>query len=134
MTKTDLNRFQRVLENERTELGGSLRRLDAIAVQRSADPLDRLLEAQDRELATLSLDARSAKLKDVCAALERIRDGSFGECEECGGLISPARLSAIPSASLCIQCQATADGTGRALVVTISGRPADRRKALPLAA
>ena len=38
------------------------------------------------------------------AAIEKIEDGVFGECEDCGGQISKARLNAIPYAALCIKC------------------------------
>jgi DnaK suppressor protein len=38
------------------------------------------------------------------AALERIAEGAFGNCEECGGPITKTRLSAIPYTPLCIKC------------------------------
>jgi RNA polymerase-binding transcription factor DksA len=38
-------------------------------------------------------------------ALERLRQGTFGECAECGGEIEPKRLEAIPWARYCVKCQ-----------------------------
>src|SRR5262245_15893683 len=38
------------------------------------------------------------------AALERIEEGVFGHCDECGGVITKTRLTAIPYAPLCIKC------------------------------
>jgi DnaK suppressor protein len=36
--------------------------------------------------------------------LERIEDGSYGSCEECGVKIPKARLNAIPYATTCVKC------------------------------
>jgi RNA polymerase-binding transcription factor DksA len=44
-------------------------------------------------------------LTDVDAALARMRDGSYGVCVDCGDAIAPARLSAYPTATRCIECQ-----------------------------
>lgn len=44
-------------------------------------------------------------LNDVDAALERIRDGSFGICTDCGGEINIERLRAYPTAKRCVDCQ-----------------------------
>jgi RNA polymerase-binding transcription factor DksA len=56
---------------------------------------------------TLSLmENEGGALAQIEAALERIEDHTFGECEECGAKISKARLNAIPYAALCIKCAA----------------------------
>src|SRR5438309_11590842 len=44
-------------------------------------------------------------LRDVVAALEKIDNGSFGECERCGEAIADKRLEALPFARYCIDCQ-----------------------------
>jgi DnaK suppressor protein len=46
-----------------------------------------------------------AELVAIDAALGRIEEGVFGECEECGEEIGDARLKALPWAPLCIACQ-----------------------------
>jgi len=46
-----------------------------------------------------------ADLTQVDAALARIRDGSYGECLDCGEPIAPARLKAYPTAQRCVACQ-----------------------------
>lgn len=43
-------------------------------------------------------------LEQVELAMHRIEKGSYGVCEKCGGLISPERLQAMPSATLCVGC------------------------------
>lgn len=44
-------------------------------------------------------------LKKVRKSLQKIEEGTFGECEDCGGEISTARLVARPTADLCIACK-----------------------------
>ena len=46
-----------------------------------------------------------ADLTQVDAALARMRDGSYGECVDCGEPIAPARLKAYPTAQRCVACQ-----------------------------
>lgn len=55
------------------------------------------------------------------AALDRIDQGTFGECEACGEQIPTARLDAIPYARYCIQC-AEAHSNGRRANINV-GRP-----------
>lgn len=45
-----------------------------------------------------------AQLKGINKSLEKIKNGTFGVCEECGADISPERLEANPSAKRCMQC------------------------------
>lgn len=47
----------------------------------------------------------SEEIKDIDDAVERIRDGTFGVCENCRGRIPEGRLRAIPWARFCIPCQ-----------------------------
>lgn len=59
---------------------------------------------------TLSLmESEGAALEQIEAALERIEDGTYGECEECGGRIPKKRLDAIPYASMCVKCAAAVE-------------------------
>ncbi|MFH1621924.1 MAG: TraR/DksA family transcriptional regulator [Candidatus Omnitrophota bacterium] len=44
-------------------------------------------------------------LYEIDAALEKIKDGTFGLCEDCQKSISKTRLKAVPYAKLCIKCQ-----------------------------
>jgi DnaK suppressor protein len=57
----------------------------------------------DSVLVRLSQDRSRLLLVEL--ALERIRDGTFGACADCGAAIGTRRLQAVPWASHCIQCQ-----------------------------
>lgn len=109
MTKTELNKFKKILENKQDELERVVRNRDAITIEKSADALDEVQHAAERELAIRNLDRESNLLRNVRSALRRIEDGSFGTCLHCEEEISPKRLAAVPWAPFCIQCQEQAD-------------------------
>ena len=101
--------FQEILEQAETELVHVLRNRDGIAIEKSADQMDEIQYASERDLAIRNVDRESRLLLQVRAALRRVHDGSFGICIECDLAISPKRLAAVPSAPRCIQCQDAAD-------------------------
>jgi RNA polymerase-binding transcription factor DksA len=49
-------------------------------------------------------------LDKIEAALERIEDGVYGSCVECGGRIPKTRLNAIPYAPCCVKCAGKLEG------------------------
>lgn len=49
-------------------------------------------------------------LTDVNHALGKFEDGTYGICEDCGSIIELARLEALPSAGLCLDCQSRREG------------------------
>jgi DnaK suppressor protein len=56
---------------------------------------------------TLSLmQNEEGTLERIEAALERIEEGVYGDCEECGAKIPRARLNAVPYATMCVKCAA----------------------------
>lgn len=59
---------------------------------------------QGQEMAKAGQARAQLELKKIATALERVADGSFGECLECGEEIAEGRLSADPTATLCIKC------------------------------
>ena len=53
----------------------------------------------------LSLEATlELQLRDVRKALDRIKQGKYGQCEKCGKDIKPERLEALPHAGVCLDC------------------------------
>ena len=46
------------------------------------------------------------QLAAVEHALQKFEDGTYGLCDSCGQPIDPARLEALPQASLCLSCKA----------------------------
>jgi DnaK suppressor protein len=109
MTKTEMNKYKKILETKQDELEQIVRNRDAITIEKSADALDEVQHAAERELAIRNLDRESNLLRNVRSALRRIDDGSFGVCLHCEEEISPKRIAAVPWAPFCIQCQEQAD-------------------------
>jgi DnaK suppressor protein len=109
MTKSELNKYRNVLEAKQAELVELVRNRDGIAIEKSADALDEVQYATERELAIRNLDRDSNLLRNVRAALCRIEDGSFGVCLHCEEYVRPKRLAAVPWTIFCIQCQEMAD-------------------------
>jgi DnaK suppressor protein len=59
----------------------------------------------DREIDLyLSAQAR-ATVVEIDRALQKIEDGTYGLCEQCGDAIPDARLQALPYAALCVTCK-----------------------------
>src|SRR6185436_5434649 len=50
-----------------------------------------------------------ARLRELNDAQDRLIDGGYGVCTDCGNKISEKRLLANPAASLCIDCQQMLD-------------------------
>jgi DnaK suppressor protein len=106
---SDMSGFLEILEQREAELVGVLRNRDGIAIEKSADQMDEIQCATERDLAIRNVDRESNLLRDVKDALRRIHDGSFGTCVDCELAISPKRLAAVPWAACCIQCQEAAE-------------------------
>jgi RNA polymerase-binding transcription factor DksA len=64
---------------------------------------DTLAVERERDL-TLSAQATAA-VEEIDLAVARLRDGVYGVCEQCNGIIPKERLRALPHAALCVQCK-----------------------------
>jgi len=109
MTKTELRRFQAVLDTRIIELQRLIRHRDGIRVERSADQLEEIQQATERALAVCNLDREFNQLRNAQVALVRIHEGNFGKCQQCNEDIHPKRLAAVPWALCCLQCQEAVD-------------------------
>lgn len=109
MTENELSRFRAILNTRIAELENVNPQRDEITIERSPDQLDEIQRASERALAVCNLDREFNQLRKARAALLRIEEGSFGNCEHCDEDIHPKRLAAIPWAALCIRCQEALD-------------------------
>ena len=99
--RTELNRRKSELLAQITRTGLQAR----ASADRPTDPGDQSADTLNREFLFAQTDAIRQNVRKVQEALDRIREGTFGGCEQCGGEISPARLKAIPWARNCVSCQ-----------------------------
>jgi DnaK suppressor protein len=105
MTPIELANFRDILEATQVELEGLLRNRKGIAVESSADILDQVQHASERDIAIGNLERESDRLREVRSALRRIHFGTFGICLDCEGEISMKRLAAVPWTTSCLVCQ-----------------------------
>ena len=102
------------LESERQRLIDELKQLEA-----SVNPVEERREGspfgkrEEEATETLELEKRLAmesrikgQLNGIEHALHKFEDKTYGLCDNCGQPIDPARLEALPQASLCMQCKA----------------------------
>jgi len=87
---------------------------DLKAGQESADDgtddlVDRANAAYNRELMFSLSDTERTMLLQIEEALNRIREGAYGRCANCGQAIADLRLEAVPWARFCIDCQELAE-------------------------
>lgn len=109
MTRPELTQMKAILSARKADLEGVLGHRSEIAIQQSSDMLDQIQSASERDLAIGNLERESLRLREVDAALERMADGAFGTCAECGDEIGMKRLKAVPWAPACLRCQETAE-------------------------
>ncbi|QJT08570.1 RNA polymerase-binding protein DksA [Oceanidesulfovibrio marinus] len=108
MDQKDLDYFRELLDNM---LGEALQKGEATledmndAMEVYADPADRATMESDRAFTLRLRDRERMLIKKIQSAIDRIEDGSFGICDECGEDISIARLKARPVTKLCIDCK-----------------------------
>lgn len=76
------------------------------------DPADHAVMSYQQELIFSQGTNKHTQLSLVRLALERLEDGSYGECAECGEAISPRRLEAVPWTPYCISCQEKMENGG----------------------
>ncbi len=78
------------------------------------DPTDRASAESDRSFELRIRDRERKLLVKIREAIERIDEGTYGICDECGDDISIKRLEARPVTTLCIECKTHQENHERA--------------------
>jgi len=109
MRQRDLKLFRRLLEDRKREIlseaDRAVGRLNTKPADGFPDPSDRASLESDRAFLLRMKDRERKLLSKIGEAFARIDDGTYGECEECGGQIGLERLKARPVTTLCISCK-----------------------------
>lgn len=74
---------------------------------------DEDMESLDDEQYFQTAASESKELRAIDAALQRIREGVYGECEDCGEPIPAPRLKALPLVTMCLTCKQAEELAGR---------------------
>jgi DnaK suppressor protein len=75
-------------------------------------PADTATEISDADRQNALLENNDDQRAQVVAALQRLEDGSYGRCVDCGKEIPAARLEVRPEAARCVEDQARAEALG----------------------
>lgn len=125
MKKSEMNSYRNVLLSLRARLRGDVTQLTDEALKRSRQEASGDLSTMPIHMADIGsdnfeqdftltlLESEETTLAKIEAALARIADGSYGNCDNCGEAIPKARLQAIPYATTCVECARQEEG-GRA--------------------
>lgn len=107
MNQDQLKEYKTKLEKERAMLTAEIAR-DEKPVDFGSD-IDHGDEASDKSEEEGDRIAAASGLKDrldeIDIALEKIKDGTYGVCEKCGGAIEPEILAIDPESQLCKACK-----------------------------
>jgi RNA polymerase-binding protein DksA len=115
--KKDLPHFKKLILEKREKLLDELGYLKESAMEKSYQDYtgehstysfhmaDQGTDAQEREKAFLFASREGRFLSYLDRALEMIEAGTYGFCQSCGEAIAKARLEAVPTAKLCVDCK-----------------------------
>lgn len=109
MRKTELKRFQKILESKRDALLNNAENLKAEGMVLDQNDLpDEMDLASSEGMQSFEFRLRGREkmfLSKIEGALKKIDSGDFGICEDCEEPISVKRLEARPETDLCIRCK-----------------------------
>jgi DnaK suppressor protein len=108
------NSRRALLDAKLGELSQTFQDRSGLTIQNSADLLDTIAMATDRDLLVQRMNMSARVLSDVRSALSALNSGAYGLCEDCDETISDRRLDAIPWARVCVTCQERRDRSHRA--------------------
>lgn len=75
-----------------------------VTQEHSGDSAEQAQERENDEVVDAIGNETAQSIRDITAALERIADGSYGICQDCGEDVGPARLEIVPEATRCVGC------------------------------
>ena len=116
MRQRDRKLFRKLLEGRKQEILDEAER--AVGTMNGveepfADPTDRAALESDRNFLLRMRDRERKLLSKIEEAFQRLDDGSYGRCEECGDEIGIERLRARPVTTLCIGCKSAQEAQER---------------------
>jgi DnaK suppressor protein len=107
--RMDTQNFKRRLLARERELIDDIARFENEARESRAaeveDPIDQVTSSENKAASFQEGTLAAETLKQVRDALQRIEDGSYGRCIDCGRPIEPARLEAVPWTPYCLADQ-----------------------------
>lgn len=114
MEKKMIQAFRERLIEMRRELAGDVSSLReeglVLGTDGTQDMGDDAANTYARQMLLGMSERERGVLREIDQALDRIDEGSYNECEDCGEAIGEARLRVVPYATLCVDCKADREG------------------------
>jgi DnaK suppressor protein len=108
LDKKTLARFKHILLKEREQIVGEVKQIFESSKEMGQDGIqdigDEAANIYNKQILLSLNENERARLQDVDEALDRIVNGTYGICEECGGPISLKRLEVRAVAKYCVPC------------------------------
>ena len=106
--KRTLARFKKILLKEREDIIGEVKQIHESSKEMGQDGIqdigDEAANIYNKQILLSLSENERVRLQEVDEALDRIANGTYGTCEECGGPISLKQLEVRPVAKYCVPC------------------------------
>jgi DnaK suppressor protein len=109
------NTLKAMLEERRSEIQEKLRSLREsmpIEAAQAADAEEQSVNDFVRDIDWALTQMKAESLSKIDQAIQKLEEGTYGSCEDCGTEIASARLKAVPFADRCIHCQESFEQRG----------------------
>jgi DnaK suppressor protein len=114
MNEKDLQQYKRKLLEMRNRSRAEINRMIEVVLddaEAKGEHDRKVSEAVDKEIALEHTEENIRK--EVLDALQRVDNGTYGQCQQCGAPIPKARLDVIPFAPYCIDCERQNEARGK---------------------
>jgi DnaK suppressor protein len=109
MSKKEMEKYRRLLEEKKATLSVDIAKTRSAEEETSEeltqDIADKAVSSYTREFLYSLTDGERSTLLQIDDAIARIDDGSYGFCINCGQPMAEKRLTAVPWAPYCVDCQ-----------------------------
>jgi DnaK suppressor protein len=113
MSKKDMEKYRRLLEEKKTTLASDLAKTrsaeEETTEESTQDIADKAVSSYTREFLYSLTDGERSTLLQIDDAIGRIDDATYGMCVNCGQIMAEKRLTAVPWAPYCVDCQELAE-------------------------
>ena len=108
LDRKTIAKFKKILLKEREQIVGEVKQIAESSKEMGQDGIqdigDEAANIYNKQVLLSLNENERMRLQEADEALDRIENGTYGVCEECGGPISLKRLEVRPVAKYCVPC------------------------------
>jgi DnaK suppressor protein len=108
LDKKTIAKFKKLLLKQREEIVGEVKQMVESSKEMGQDGIqdigDEAANIYNKQVLLSLNENERMRLQEVDESLDRIENGTYGICEECGGPISLKRIEVRPVAKYCVPC------------------------------